>query len=323
MNYLVEEENCLVCHNGNVAATDIEAEMAKPFGHRVQDFIGVHDPLEQHPGSISDHVECADCHNSHRITDAPATAPHVPGALVGVPGVSSSGAHLDEASFAYEICFKCHADHNVSSYSTVARQIPQLNTRLEFDLSNPSYHPVEGSGVNSNVPSLMSPYGAASIVYCTDCHASDNGARDSDSGSRAPHSSSSEFLLVGNYSTRDGTPESEFEYELCYTCHDRNSLLRNDSFSEHGRHIVEQSTPCSVCHDPHGISSTQGNSDNNSHLINFDVDVVSPGSNGLLAFEDMGLFAGRCHLTCHGVDHASKEYPLAPGVLLGTSSSER
>jgi hypothetical protein len=67
--------------------------------------------------------------------------------------------------------------------------------------------------------------------------------------------------------------------------------------------------PCNTCHDPHGISITQGNSTNNSKLINFNTSVVSPNSAGLLRYESTGTFSGRCYLSCHGMNHNPCTYP--------------
>ena len=59
-----EEDTCLVCHNGNVAATDIESELTKPYGHFVQDYLGIHDASEDFSSiGVRPHVECEDCHN--------------------------------------------------------------------------------------------------------------------------------------------------------------------------------------------------------------------------------------------------------------------
>jgi hypothetical protein len=82
----------------------------------------------------------------------------------------------------------------------------------------------------------------------------------------------------------------------------------NKSFRHHKKHIVNEKTPCNVCHDPHGISITQGNSTNNSKLINFDLSVVSPSSSGQLKFESRGVFRGACYLKCHGKNHDPRRY---------------
>ena len=204
---------------------------------------------------------------------------------------------------------KCHGDNNVTTFTEISREHPQINTRLEFDIANPSFHPVTASGKNLSVPSLLSPYTVNSIIYCTDCHNSDDNPNTGGAGPRGPHGSIYKPLLEEHYSTADFTVESSFEYALCYKCHDRNSILADDSFSEHKKHIEGEDAPCSVCHDAHGISMTQGNPVNNSHLINFDINVVLPNSSGFRRFEDTGTFQGRCFLSCHGTDHNPETYP--------------
>jgi hypothetical protein len=191
----------------------------------------------------------------------------------------------------------------------VPRRIVQLNVRLEFDPGNPSYHPVEAPGRNPDVPSLLPPLTTASTIYCTDCHDDDASRRLGGSGPAGPHGSIHRPLLIRNYSTEDFTQESSLAYALCYRCHSRDSILSNRSFKEHDKHVRGEGTPCSACHDSHGISTGQGTPLGNSHLINFDARLVSPDpGSGRLEFEDLGLFRGRCFLVCHGKVHDPKEY---------------
>jgi predicted CXXCH cytochrome family protein len=306
LKHVFEEDTCLACHNGNVAAANIERELTQPFRHPVQSFTGIHDPNEDFTaGNVPVHVECVDCHEPHRASGIPSPgAPIASGATSGVTGVDLTGLQIPEAQNQYEICFKCHADNNVLQRLPITRQIDQLNTRLEFDPANPSFHPVSAPGINPDVPSLLPPLRTNSIIFCTDCHNSDNPA-----GPKGPHGSSFEFLLERNYTTLDRTSESSFNYAMCYKCHNRNSILRDESFSEHRLHIVEENAPCSACHDPHGVSILQGNPANNSHLINFDLTIVQPNREGNLFFEDLGRFRGQCFLTCHGERHEPKSYP--------------
>jgi hypothetical protein len=116
------------------------------------------------------------------------------------------------------------------------------------------------------------------------------------------------FLLAKNYSTADNTMESPYSYELCYGCHSRTSILANQSFkgpNGHNKHVVDKNTPCSACHDAHGISNTQGNPVNNAHLINFDLAIVQPDSLGRLYYQKNGTYSGQCYLSCHGKDHGN------------------
>ena len=46
LKYATEEDNCLDCHNGNVASTNIQAEITKIYRHNVYSSTGVHDPVE-------------------------------------------------------------------------------------------------------------------------------------------------------------------------------------------------------------------------------------------------------------------------------------
>ncbi len=295
------EDNCLNCHNGLVAS-NVRADLLKRSRHDVFRYRDVHDPREV-PTVAPMHVECADCHNAHALRRAPAQAPMIPGAMQGVSGFTLTGVVTPNVQFEYEVCFKCHADNPERPPSDITRQITQTNTRLEFDPSGPSFHPVTAPGMNTNVPSLRSPLTVATFIFCTDCHSS-----DSPSAAKGPHGSIHPYLLAGRYETSDFTPESRSSYELCYRCHSRNSILGNESFAAHREHL-ENEVPCSACHDPHGISASQGSSFNNSHLMNFDVAIVQPDPDtGRRAFEDLGVFHGRCFLSCHGGKHSPAEY---------------
>ena len=301
--YLNEEDNCLKCHNGNVAQSDIAAEMVKPYIHNIYAYTLVHDVSED-PLVDELHVECTDCHNPHATTNGNATAPFVSGSLTGVMGIDLSGAPVTPAMYQYEVCFRCHADTPSRPPSSTPRQIIQSNTRLEFNPANPSYHPVAAPGTNPDSPSLIAPdYSESSIIYCTDCHAGDGGG-----SSEGPHGSIYPQILKMRYETADFTTESSVAYELCYSCHDRNSILGDNSFSRHKSHITDYRTPCNACHDPHGISNSQGSFTGNSHLINFDTDIVGPDNNGRFRFEDLGDFTGRCFLRCHGRNHPGWSY---------------
>jgi len=305
LNSQVEEANCYSCHNGNVASVDIESEFTtKPSIHPVALTTGVHDAAESAVAQTR-HVECADCHNSHAANTGSGI---VPGALAGVGGISISGTVVQEITAEYQLCFRCHADSPGLPPPRTPRQIAQTNTRLEFDTGNPSYHPVAGPGTNANVPSLLSPWTTNSVMQCTDCHANNNGPGAGGAGPAGPHGSIWAPLLERNYVTTDNTPESASNYALCYKCHNRSSLLSDTHpFKDHGKHITEYRTPCNVCHDPHGISATQGNAVNNSKLINFDISVVTPVS-GQLRYESTGPNSGRCYLSCHGASHNPRTY---------------
>ncbi len=301
LNYNTEENNCLACHSGNVASTDIQSQLAKISTHNVAGYFLIHD-VSEGALSLTQHVECQDCHNPHATNSSSASAPNANGFINGVQGIDMSGNTVNPIQYQYELCFRCHADSPSKPPARTLRQHDQNNVRLEFNTNNPSYHPVAGVGNNPNVPSLIAPLTESSIIYCTDCHAS-NGANSP----KGPHGSIFEPVLRFRYETADNTEQSTSVYRLCYECHDEDSIKDDESFAEHKRHIYNVDAPCNACHDPHGVSNTQGNSTNNTHLINFDLNIVSP-RNGVLEFEDLGTFSGKCTLICHGENHNGRTY---------------
>ncbi len=313
LNFAVEESNCTACHNANVAQKNILTEFNKFSRHPITTTTGVHDPKE--PAVVSArHVECYDCHNPHA---ARAGAGTPPGPLAGVRGVGATGSEVNPATREYEICFRCHADSPNKPAPRTTRQIAQTNVRLEFDTASPSYHPVEGPGKNPNVPSLAgAPAGltTSSTISCSDCHNNNTGPKAGGVGPNGPHGSAYAPLLVRQYLTTDPNTESASAYALCYNCHSRTSILGNQSFREHNKHVAGERAACNTCHDPHGISVTQGNSTNNSKLINFNTTVVSPSSSGILRFESTGTFSGRCYLSCHGKNHNPETYGGGGGM---------
>lgn len=312
-----EEDNCLNCHSGAVAHYNIASEIGKRSGHDPRFRTGVHDPTEV-PFTMRRHVECVDCHNPHAAEHGTIGSvlgtfgPTVKGPNMGAGGVTIGGREVEHARFVYEICFKCHADGIRRPRIRTRRQVSQTNTRLEFQPSNPSFHPVAGPRRNADVVSLLAPLRVGSIITCTDCHNSDNSRFAGGLGPNGPHGSINPPLLVRNYTTTDFTTESANAYALCYGCHDRNSILGDASFTHHRIHIVNVRAPCGVCHDAHGVYRAQGSGRNHSNLINFDLSVVSSAASPAgrrLEFVDTGRQSGNCTLTCHGAGHVGSTYP--------------
>ncbi|MBI2095770.1 MAG: hypothetical protein HYT89_06345 [Candidatus Omnitrophica bacterium] len=293
-----EEKNCTSCHDGRTSPKNIAAELNKPSAHPVRLSTGLHDPAENALLRSPRHAECADCHNPHAADDR--DAGRLPGSLRSVKGVNAAGEEINPVNFEYELCFRCHAD-TAAGKTYVNRQFAETNTRLEFDPANASYHPVENIGKNPDVPSLIAPYTASSVMECTSCHNNNAGPNRSGTGPNGPHGSVYAPLLERQMSWSDGLSESPASYALCYKCHDRNNLLDDRSFPSHKKHVQEAKASCLACHDPHGVKDT-------THLINFDSTVVTPNAVGRLSFEDLGRFKGRCYLSCHGKDHNPKSY---------------
>jgi predicted CXXCH cytochrome family protein len=300
-----EEQVCLSCHGGtDPAGANIAAAMRRPFGHFADRQRGVHRAGES-PAQAAGHAECADCHNAHQSTDRPpAGLADLGGALDGVPGVTLTGVRVNEAQQEYEVCLRCHGGVDTSPHGfPVRRVLEQFDLAREIDPSNPSYHPIAATGKNPHVPSLLAPLAEGSTIRCSDCHRGERG------GVAGPHGSIHEWLLSGEYQTGDGVMESPRAYEQCYQCHSRTSILADESFPTHRLHVVDDRTSCAVCHDPHGVSLTQGDPMEHTHLINFDDAVVDPDPvTGRLAFVDLGERAGTCFLTCHGKPHSPLSY---------------
>ncbi len=318
MNRAVKE-TCLQCHGSigdlkgaekkkllnpfyrggrQIRKIDMRSLLEKEYRHPLGEEGNWHSAHEELPERVMDaprHVECVDCHNAHYLKTA--------NKLAGLRGVSKTGIYGVRARYEYEICFNCHSD----SFNL---PVWQTNKRLEFDENNPSYHPVVAEGQSGIVPSLKTPYketyeepGDISIIKCTDCHGNDD-----DRGPQGPHASIYPFILKKKYSMQDGLDERPKEYDLCYSCHKRSSILGNISFRWHSLHIQGdiikgvKGTSCFTCHDAHGSREY-------THLIKFNEEVVFINTSSLeLKFVDKGEFTGECYLNCHGVNHSPKGY---------------
>jgi len=300
LNVAGEESNCYPCHNGNVAAKNIQAEFNKASIPPIAATTGVHDPTEN-PVNPTRHVECADCHNPHAAKSQTATVPTASGYQAGVKGISASGTVVNPLVNQYELCFRCHADSTARGTARVTRRVVQTNTRLEFQSSSLSYHPIEAIGKNASCPSLISPWTTSSLMYCTDCHNNNQGPGAGGAGPKGPHGSAYVPLLERQLTLTDGSTYSSANSALCYKCHSETSIRGDASFPFHSTH-VNRGHACTTCHDPHGVAS-------NAHLINFNTTYVTSGSMGGPSYTSTGTRQGTCTLTCHGEDHQAVTYP--------------
>ena len=315
MNNNGEESSCVTCHGSNkdrdrMAANrllrtggvatlkDVTAELRKSYRHPVLDVRGAHrfgETLPEEVINATRHSECVDCHNPHL------TAQGRP--FAGLQG-RRVGNLLAEIVNEYELCFKCHS---------TSANLPQNSTdkAAEFRISNPSFHPLMAEGKQAFVVSLKTPYAARknnsydiTMISCTDCHGSDD-----TNAPKGPHGSKFRGLLKYNYQMEDGRAESDHAYSLCYQCHDRSSILNNESFTFHSQHIQgsrasgQAGTSCMTCHDAHGSSSAP-------YLIRFNDIVVRQNGEYKLEYEQIGVSArhGKCSLNCHGVEHKERAY---------------
>lgn len=267
---------CLRCHGPSGKAeerakSNIFSLIAKRSNHPVMETSKYHvygEALPEKDSAMPRHVSCLDCHSVH------ATMPGK--VLKGRKGVDISGNKKRTAEKESEVCYNCHSDSANLPYDS-------YNLRLKFDPANQSYHPVERVARGRSV-SLFRDIRQGSFITCSHCH--------------QPHGSDYPPLLRANYTMADGA-ESMYTYELCYTCHNRDSILSNESFKGsqsnaygHKEHIVYQKTSCFTCHASHGSRA-------NSHLIEFNPSVVT----GTRQYLDYGSGRAQCNLTCHSKVH--------------------
>lgn len=297
-------DTCTPCHDGGTGAghgPDVASSLKRFYNHDTG--IG-----PDQPSHAPVDTTCTDCHGPHTMRTGVATAPDIRPNFGQVAGVNAGGGSVPIARFEYEVCFTCHAMASPSA-PKVARQIVQTNTRLEFSPSAVSFHPVEAPGKNMNVTSLKAGYSSSSMIYCSDCHGSSDSKKAGGSAANGTHGSSHTGLLVSTYDL-DGGPYNMSMYALCYRCHEETKLMAESSpFKYHKKHVREYQASCSACHDSHGISSEQGTTQKNAHLMNYDTRIASPSSNGKFEYNST---ARNCSVTCHTpnktVDHRGKGY---------------
>lgn len=305
-----EESQCLTCHDGQPAATDIRTETLKPFRHPVE-FSGRHTgPGESTPQDFGTtpinrrHAECVDCHDPH-VARADQTRPAEPEAsktLLGVsrvevvngaPGAPPAYVFVPAsdtltATTEYALCFKCH-----SSWTT--QPAGQTDLARVFNANNASYHPVEALGRNLaiNPQAFASGWDVGSRTRCDDCHGSDLNL------TRGPHGSIYRYILRQPY-TASTASRAMASDELCFKCHawevyaDPQSPLSALSLSRfnrpwakkgHAEHTEMWNVTCYSCHDSHGSA-------NQPHLI------VTGRIPGLISYTATPT-GGTCTPTCH------------------------
>ena len=300
LNYARPDDNCLVCHDGSVAAKNILGETHKASAHAS---LGANllsrDATRSTKRSAGQDISCLGCHSAHATgSSAVPTSGRMAGSLAKVKGMSAAGGIVQTASQEYEICFRCHADTATRNASGLPRQFSQSNIRLQFSPANASYHPVIAAAKAGDDPTLISPWTPATQLTCTDCHNNDQGPGANGNGPRGPHGSRFAHLLERNLTEEDFQPETHDAYALCYKCHDQNTVLGDQL---HRSHVRDQKAACTTCHDPHGVKTQP-------HLINFNTIYVKP-LNGLMVYMDRGPDRSTCTLTCHGKAHDKSAYP--------------
>lgn len=319
LQYKKEEDNCLTnCHNSSSGVAQNVKQLFDPSLHRhpVDLTTGVHDENEQLPARTY-HVECVDCHNPHQANASKiplASPPDLNGPLAGV---RIGGPNAGIATKEYQICFKCHAGSNANKFAGVSeipsnRVIQEPDQWKRFNATNPSFHPVMSQSRVGN-SSLLTPLQSTMImVYCSDCHNSDQSVRAGGNGPSGPHGSRWEHILMARYDMPpvSTTPPGAYAaglYDLCFRCHSEPFIMgtasgfSNAGVNEHAKHVRDRGTPCYVCHDPHGVSSISipaATTLNNAHLINFNRDYTVSAAIPNPTYQSFGAQRG-CTVSCH------------------------
>lgn len=313
-----EEDNCYVnCHDSN-GPPSLNVKSLFDLNHRHRLNIapaGTHDEKEALPAQTL-HVECVDCHNPHRANNTGIPLSNPPNINGPLAGVKIGPLASDIATKEYEICFKCHAGGQAANFSGITetrpnRVINEPDQRKRFDGLNPSFHPVmaqrrgDGSSLNGSFQTDML------MIYCTDCHNSDESAKAGGTGPSGPHGSQWEHILMARYYMPPPTDTSlEYNsalYDLCYRCHNEGYIMGSSSgfvsqgMNEHAKHVKDRRIPCFACHDPHGIYFGSGNSTNSAHLINFDKDYAADPNTLPNPYYDTSSASGSgsCTVKCH------------------------
>jgi len=302
-----EEHMCYQCHGSTAERARMEAEgrlvpgsrlkdlrveFNKIYSHPVERGSG-HSPTERLPsfsGAKTSHAECVDCHNPHqRLTNHKTMD-------FAVQGYSLDGQIQERALYEYNICLKCHTN-------AIGAKSNERDLVRDFSRSARSQHPVTSGASGRYLPSLIEPMPGGSRMNCSDCHRSED-----PNSPRGPHGSQYEFMLSGNYDHDIYQDENPFAYQFCYQCHDRFSILSNESFPLHREHIEgdpltgRRGTSCFTCHTAHGSPS-------NRALIEFNRQAVQPADGtGRLEFQSLSEGTGNCTLKCHNYNHAPGSY---------------
>jgi len=269
--------------------------------------------------------DCAACHDSHGRER---------GKLRRL-GFDNRGQLMDRRPQSVaEVCFGCHAGQEAA---LLRSSTPDLG--LLFSKGAMSSHRIGATAAGRpELPSLRSGLHVGGLD-CTSCH--DN---PDPGGARGPHASPHVALLKASYGReRDMARLGERVNDLCLACHDRTSILANQSFAFHAQHLKGFTTssaatgrmgPQQEAQAALGIRTARdlrsGRSGgfiagrgeptacatcHASHgslrqavLVEFDSSVVGPSSLGAPIFQRTGLGHGTCTLSCHGYDHVQTRY---------------
>ncbi len=277
-------------------------------------------------------AECNGCHDVHVRTKGNS----LPRGGFDAQGQAIKGARTTVA----QICFGCHAGPESARLTRGHQDLGALFSEAAVSAHRPGAMPLR----RQELPSLRAGLFNGPLD-CTSCHTNPDGT-----GARGPHASPFPSLLKAEFARESDLgrfPGRDRVNELCFKCHDRYSILGNQSFALHAQHVTgftpgsravpEGRKRAGVAAMPGaawmakfqglgglpqaaGLNAGLGQvtpcaTCHDPHgsrelpaLIRFDPQVVGRSSLGGPSFLRQGLGHGTCTLTCHGYDHVQSRY---------------
>lgn len=271
--------------------------------------------------------ECSGCHDPHGKERG----------RLRTTAFDARGQVLDRrAQSLADICFGCHAGPEAAPLANANSDLGQF-----FARGVASGHGIGATAAGRpELPSLRTS-AFQGRLDCGSCH--DN---PDPTGARGPHLSSHASLLKAAFGREKDLPRlGERANDLCYLCHDRQSIAANQSFAFHNQHLtgftqsgsgasrkkgpgLSEASAMLGIRTPQDLRPGRGGaylpgfgeptacatchashgSIRQAALIEFDRSVVTASTAGSITFQRSGLGHGTCTLTCHGYDHVQTRY---------------
>ena len=346
-------QDCITCHDGGTYVSpsplNVMAETAK-ISHPLPSGTNFHDAAEPAMLNSNRHATCVDCHNAHAAQQTAQNSnqfanfppPALRPAQAGVTGISAVDGVtvLTPAINQYENCLRCHGlstgkkrsiTFGYAPYRMVSAPDP-LNLIPQFAMASTSSHPVTHPGNSplpqpSLLPNMLNLNGTPSgrqivgggtgaLLFCTDCHNSDDNREFGGSGPNGPHGSVNTHILERNYQFSQAAspggivtnlfPNPDLSiagpYAMCAKCHNLSNVLSaSSSFPGHVLHVSTHGFSCSVCHTAHGMGGSSPTV-SGERLVNFDANVVAQNGAAPISYHRNGG-TNSCALTCHEAAH--------------------
>lgn len=261
-----EPEYCLMCHGGPAATSEMVQMGYLSIHARPSDISHVRIMIHKHPETEG----CSICHAGHGLNMTEYNPESMP---------KFSTKRMNE--YEYELCLSCHVNMTFQDHAR-------------------SSHPVKNLESSGDVPSLKDGLDQPAWIACSDCHGA-----DSNNLPPGVHASNVPNILKYNFQDHDGFEEEADSYAACYVCHERESILGDESFPYHRLHVQDELTSCFTCHDSHASLTLPwllAIEDNTRK------DRIGPDHSGRRTYVQTGPGAGTCYLTCHGAEHNGWSY---------------